>query len=250
MNLNYFDLLCGEPIYIDGVGHIKSPKLEDIKKINYKTYEALCYYMAIDLSMYLKITGLNEKYGLLSDKDKKANTLYNLIANNQEYIDAYKIIFDFSIVEDVLFDYSDKIFKVYSTEDVNPVVVGYINGSNFDYIRDCLLKLNYLKPIEETVVKYKNERARKIAEKLAKNKAKKANENKDLLNLSKMISKFCTTNKTGINILNVWDMTVYQFYDQFSQYNHVRQADTQDMVYANSVNFSDVKLYDSQLWLK
>lgn len=271
MKLEYFDLLSGEPLFIEGIGNIKQPALYDIKHLGFENYDTQCRYLAVDLQNFLNITNLKEQYDSLSEEDKKIYTLFNLIIATNEFIEIYKQIFSFFIGGEVEFDEELRCFVVWNETQksvsklkniVNRVfklkpktskknVSGFISNDNFDNIRDCLLQINYLKSVDEKPEKYKNERARKIAEKLAKGKAEQdKNKNGENLSLAKMISKYCADNKNGINILNVWDMTIYQFYDQFSQHNYIRQSFIQDMVYSNTVSFSDLKAYDSQLWLK
>ena len=298
MKLEEFELLCDEPIYIEGVGNIKIPTLRDIRKIGYKTYEMFCIYLSVDLHKYIDITGLREQYDKLSDDGKKVNTLYNLIINNKEFAQIYYLIFSFFISENITFNEDTASFEFYKTDIIkekvnetiksteskagrffrllfkkidflnlfnhksdtieiekihskeNTIMIGVINNDNFDLVRDYLLQINRIK-INETddrPVKYKNEMARKLAERMAK--AEKSKQEKDNMDFGKMVSKYCADNKNGINISNVWDITIYQFYDQFVQHNHIRQSDIQDMVYANTVSFSDLKAYDSQLWLK
>ena len=298
MKLDEFELLCDEPIYIDGVGNIKIPTLRDIRRIGYKTYEMLCTYLSVDLQKYIDITGLREQYDKLSDEGKKVNTLYNLIIHNKEFAEIYYLIFSFFISENITFSGETETFEFYRTDIIeetinepiknteskagrffrllfkkidflnlfnhksdttnvekkskkeNVVVTGVISNDNFDLVRNCLLQINRVK-INETddkPVKYKNETARRLAERMAK--AEKSKQEKDNMDFGKMVSKYCADNKNGINISNVWDITIYQFYDQFMQHNHIRQSDIQDMVYANTVSFSDLKAYDSQLWLK
>lgn len=297
MKLDEFDLLCDEPIYIDGVGNIKIPTLRDIRKIGYKTYEMLCMYLAVDLQKYIEITGLREQYDKLSDEGKKVNTLYNLLIHNKEFAEIYYLIFSFFISENITFNGESESFEFYRTDIVEEtinepiknaeskagrffrllfkkidflnlfnhksdtinvekinnkektVVTGIINNDNFDLVRNYLLQINRIK-INEKPVKYKNERARKLVEKIEKAKAEQKKSKNDEMEFGKMISKYCADNKSGINMLNVFNMTVYQFFDQYIQHNHIRQSDIQDMVYANTVSFSDLKAYDSQLWLK
>ena len=258
MQLDEFELLCDEPIYIEGVGKIKIPTLRDIRKISYKTYEMLCGYLSVDLNKYIDITGLREQYNNLNSQDKAINTLYNLIICNKEFREIYYIIFSFFISENLKFNTVTESFELYKVEfdeiklNKNQIITGIINNENFDLVRDCLLQINRIKEVEidnEPVI-YKNEMARKLAERMAKAEKVRQEKNKDNMNFGKMISKYCADNKNGINLLNVYDMTIYQFLDQFTQNNHIRQSYIQDMVYANTVTFSDLKDYDSQLWLK
>ena len=90
---------------------------------------------------------------------------------------------------------------------------------------------------EEQEQKFKNNTAKKLFEKLqkhAKEQKKKADENYTLDN---MIKKYCTHNKVGINILNVWDMTYYQFSTMFNEYCNGRQCDFNDMMAANTFSY-------------
>ena len=83
---------------------------------------------------------------------------------------------------------------------------------------------------------------------ICKNKDKSEQKEKqtsadDDYTLSNMIVKYCTHNKVGINILNVWDMTYYQFMKMFLEYRMGRQADINDMMAANSFSFKNSKDY-------
>ena len=55
---------------------------------------------------------------------------------------------------------------------------------------------------------------------------------------------FIGTEGNGINILNVWDMTYYQFMKMFLEYRMGRQADINDMMAANSFSFKNSKDYN------
>lgn len=246
MEISYEDLIGVEPIEIDGVGHLRIPLLKDIWKMKYSTYETLCSYLSVDKVNYLKLHGLDEQYSLLSDSEKEANSLFYLIINNKKFLEMYIYIFCFFITENIVFSQKTESFIVFESGEV----IGEINNSNFDHVRSCLLSINYLKSNtkEEKEVKYKNATAKKLAERMAK--AEKEKNKKNTLSIGKIISKYCSDNKNGINILNVFDMTIYQLYDQWTQHNHIRQCDIQDMIYANTVTFSDTKSYDPNLWAK
>lgn len=260
MELSYEDLIGNTPVEISGIGHIKIPKLQEIWDIKYKTYELLCNYLTVDLNKYLELTGLTEKYKSLSDEGKIVNTLFNLIIKNKEFRDMYLSIFSFFIIERVKFDANKLAYITYYTEidketkKEKTINVGKIDNSNFNEIRRYLMQINYMKSqVQEDTQpkKFKNEFARKLVERMEKasaEKAKKASSNG--LTLGKMISKYCAVNKNGINMLNVFNLSIYQFYEQWIEHNNIRQCDIQDMIYANTVTLSDIKAYDSQLWLK
>lgn len=246
MDISYEALLFENKIEIDGVGFIKIPKLSEILKIKYSTYEFMCNHLVVNKEKYLDMYNLKDEYESLSDEKKQLNSLFNMIISNDEFRKIYLFIFSFFISENIEFDYNNISYVLFND---SYEIVGKIDGSNFEDVRNCLLKINFLK-VEEKVEEetYKNETARKWAEKLAK--AKEKRENKDKLSLGKMISKFCADNKNGINILNVFDLTIYQFYDQWIQHKYIRECNIKDMIFANTASYDDIKSYDSMLWLK
>lgn len=246
MNIAYEELIGFDPIEIENVGHLKIPQLKDIWKIKYSTYEMLCSYISVDKINYLKLHNLEEQYDLLSSADKETNTLFNLIINNKKFLEIYVYIFSFFIVESVAYNPVEKSFMVYENDEL----IGKIDNSNFDDVRSYLLEINYLKsnPEEEQEVKYRDAATKRLAERLAR--AAREKSSKNTLSIGKIISKYCAGNKSGVNFLNVFDMTIYQLYDQWTQHNHIRQCDIQDMIYANTVTFSDTKSYDPNLWAK
>ena len=65
-----------------------------------------------------------------------------------------------------------------------------------------------------------------------------------------MIKKYCTHNKVGINILNVWDMTYYQFMHMFNEYCNGRQCDYSDMIAANTFSYKEASDYKQMLWIE
>lgn len=251
MDLTRFELLCNDPIYIAGVGNLKIPTLREIRRIGYENYKLLCQYLSVDLKMFLDITELKAQYDLLDNKGKEINTLFNLIVNNREFREMYANIFSFFIVEDVYYDKKSMSYIVWDTSNDKHTIVGMINNENFNYVQNCLLQINYLNITDNPPKKYKNKRAKRLAEKLEKHQ-EELNKNKRHNNLTfgDMVSKFCIDNRSGINILNVYDLTIYQFLDQFHEHAYIKQLNIQDMIYANSVQFSDATLYDPQMWLK
>lgn len=65
-----------------------------------------------------------------------------------------------------------------------------------------------------------------------------------------MIKKYCTHNKVGINILNVWDMTYYQFMQMFNEYCNGRQCDFNDLMAANTFSYKKSTDYNPLEYIK
>lgn len=245
MKLELFDLLDKEPIVIDGVGTLKPPTLREIKKLG-DLYNLYVVLLLIHPKDYIKTFNLSNVY---LDINTESLTIFDLIEENEDVARQYLSLFSFFFIEEVVFN---KIFKYFILRNRDSIV-GYIDKNNFEDIRNCIAQLNYLKTEEELKQpKFKGKKARQIAETIAKAKerSKKDNQNILELTLAQKISKYCADNKNGINLLNVFDMTVYQFYNQFIQHNYIKQCDLQNAIYANTVNITDIKTFDPNLWLK
>lgn len=239
IELTHEDLIGVDNICIDGIGHIKIPKLQEIWNLKYKIYELMINYLNVGLDRYLSIKNI-----------ETTETFYNLIIKDKEFLNIYFNIFTFFIIENVDFDFNNNSFVIFEQNDNTRNIVGKIDNSNFNDIREILLNVNYIKQQSSDEEKpiYKNELAKKMYEQMQK--AKRKQEEKNQLTFGKLVSKYCADNKNGINMLNVHQLTIYQFYDQWFEHNYIKQCDLQDVIYANTVNFNDVSKYDSQLWLK
>lgn len=250
-----FDYLCNEPFYVPNIGTIINPTLRDIRKLTHKLFTLYVNICAISLSDYLEQCGLKEQYEQLSEEDKDKNTLFTLLLyTNSELLFG---LMGFFIKDNVEFRKDNLSFHVYIEEidddgEISKKEVGIINSDNFDIFRNEVLKILGLKQIETKKPKYKTERARLLAEKIAKAKSQlpKATKQDENMAFDNLIKKYCTHNKVGINILNVWDMTFYQFNTMFSEYNVGRQMDFNDAMASNTFSYKESSDYNPMLWIE
>ena len=184
-------------------------------------------------------------------KIKITMSLYSPVYTNSELLFG---LINFFIKDNVEFRKDDLSFHVYIEETDNDGKisrneVGVINSDNFDVFRNEVLKILGLKQIETKKPKYKTERARLLAEKIAKAKSQlpKATKQDENMAFDNLIKKYCTHNKVGINILNVWDMTFYQFNTMFSEYNVGRQMDFNDAMASNTFSYKESSDYNPML---
>lgn len=247
-----FDYLCNEPFYIPNIGTIKNPTLRDVRKLTHKLFNVYVNICSISLFDYLEQTGLKEKYELLSTEEKEKNNLFNLLLlGNANLIFG---LINFFIEDKVSFNENDMSFHIYEdfSDENNPREIGIITSDNFDIFRNEILKILGLKQIETKKPKYKTERARKLAEKIAKAKSQiqKSSKQDENMSFDNLIKKYCTHNKVGINILNVWDMTFYQFNTMFMEYNIGRQMDFNDAMASNTFSYKESSDYKPMLWIE
>lgn len=237
MNLySPFDYLCNEPFFIREIGNLKSPTLRDIRKVSYSIFSCFLNLMLYTPQECAKMLELEEQYNALDEKGKEMNTVYNLLLYNN--IQLLFSALSFFIEDTFEFDEKTLSFQTYKMVDDKKQIIGHVGNDNFEQFRLEVQRILGLKnQEEEQEQKFKNKTAKKLFEKLqkhAKEQKKKSDENYTLDN---MIKKYCTHNKVGINILNVWDMTYYQFTSMFNEYCNGRQCDFNDMMAANTFSY-------------
>lgn len=192
---------------------------------------------------------LEDQYNTLDEKGKEMNTTYNLLLYNN--INLLFSALSFFVDDAFEFDKESLSFITYHIVDGEKQVIGHIGNDNFEQFRTEVKHiLGLVNQEDEQEQKFKNNTAKKLFEKMrkhAKEQKKKQDENYTLDN---MVKKYCTHNKVGINILNVWDMTYYQFITMFNEYRNGRQCDFNDMMAANTFSYKNSTDYKPLDYMK
>jgi hypothetical protein len=228
--LENYDLLSPEPIYIDGIGYFQSPTLRKISKLTFHKYNIFINLVSMDKDRCLEIMELKQEFDSSPEDVKDRITVFDLVLSKDYMINLFLQIFSFFIVNEIQFDKNKKMFYVI---DENKQLIGSIQRDNFSTVCNLILKINYMATgnIEK---KYKNKKAKELCELIDKAKkelGKKAENNNDM-ELSNIISKL-SVQHNSLNIYNIWDITVYQLYDQFIAQNYKNQNDIRSMNFAN-----------------
>lgn len=232
-------LLHGSPIEIENVGYLYPAKLSDIEKITIEKYNTYLNILCIDKEDIKKILHLKEDFEIFE-------FIYINCLQSEEYLNIVIEALEFFFKETVSFD----LYKFYLG---NIEEKRFIIKENFEEIRDFVKKMNCLKSKrEEEDDGYRpvNEKARKILEKIRKDretrKQIKRKENQgeslDLFNLISILSAY----GNGINIFNVWDLTFFQFDNQFNRLRILKDYELNIQILLNTTEPSKVKF---QHWL-
>lgn len=228
MKYNYFDLLSPEPIKLPNIGGIMSPTLRNISSIGgYDTYQYYLSILLLDLKTYLNMIGKPEQYNLMSEQDKLSFSIFDLLILNEQFGLLLQDILNFFIKEDVIYSQKNKYYIVKDNEQI----VGMITKDNYSSICDLICQRNCIKPNqEEDLSKIKSKKALEILKKIKKGRAEKekiskADKNMELGNIISAVA-----NKSqSLNILNIWDLTIFQIWDCFARLNNNNMYDIQSM---------------------
>lgn len=226
-----FDLISGKSrIKINEACSIKVPTLGDIRNIGYESYEQYINIIALDLHQYLRIIDAEDRYGQLTNDEKKVLTIFNVLVSGDETRKALSNALSFFVYEDVKFDEGRSCFLLFGRgedySDRPPQCVGVIHSDNYESVRDAVLQISYITNSSPELKKFKSPKAQKIYEKIMKGRAEKkqsktADRNMSLANIIGAMS----VHHPGYNLTNIWSLTIYQLYDQFSRLNIKIQVD-------------------------
>lgn len=203
MTISRLKTFAGRPHNFNGID-IFSPTINDILDIDEDHYYYHLLFSSFDKGKIL-IDLFNydlEKYDLLKDQND-----YLVLTSHTSIIQYICSALSFFVKKDVYFDDESKSFCVDKVE--------FCNVNNFIEVSDIINALNVVDN-KKKEIKFKNNKAREIFEKMAefRNKAKKQD---DQLELKDILSILCNAEDNGINIFNVFDLTIYQVYEEMER---------------------------------
>lgn len=215
MQLDYPSLISPFPLEIENVAHIKSPTLREIwhPTITYKKYNIYISLMLLDSESFCSKIDNDFSKSL-----EQSSSIFDIIAQSKELQMQYSEALSFFLTEDVIWHSDKEIFVTYKKDnDGNPVPYGILNKSIWTDICDIILQRNGINNHQsEAPLKFKGELAREVWE-LTHPKKKDEKENKNIA-LSNLISAVAAKDES-LNMVNIWDLTVFNLYDQFKRHH-------------------------------
>lgn len=209
MNVNYFDLLSPTPMQLSGIGGIISPTLREISAIGYNTYQFYLSILQMDYKNLLSVIGSNAT----QEAAYMQTSIFDLLISDTRTTDMLQALLNFFLKEDVSYSEIDKTFLV----QMDGVVVGIITSQNYPQVCEAICLRNGIRPRQEADgSKAKSKKALEIIKKLQAGREQKAKQVKtdDNLELGNILSAVANKSQS-LNIINIWDLTVYQLWDCF-----------------------------------
>lgn len=215
MALDYFTLLaCTPEVPYRFNDHIElfPPTLDDIRRLGYGVYQG--YTNILTANKF----DLAEMLGLKADEIKGDTLVF--ITLLPFFREAYMAALSFFIRQNVHYDDDTG----YSLEDGT-----FLSMDEIRELRKLILQFCYIEDKEDAGrLKYKNAKAKKIYERIQALKAEQAKSRKQKANpdmeLSNLIGAVCAFS-SGYTLINIWKLTIFQFYDQYIRLNTKVQMD-------------------------
>ena len=202
-------LLAGHPIYVDKIP-VYSPKLTNIALIDehiYNLYSCLCLNL-----------GINEIFNFPREHEDSFDNIS--LSYTDEVLGVFYLALEFFTGQ--VFIKQKHLNQVYFASEKS-----VLYKDNYEQFMDIIKIVNCMDTKDKNVVIKRNaELDRKIEEakqKINKKLNKKVSENEDI-RLMDLISVLASKHN-NLNIMNVWDLNLYQFNDQFKRMQLIENHD-------------------------
>lgn len=206
MTLSKYDLISPSSYNMAGVGHVKAIRLCDIDALpdKYETYTLYTTILNCDGDALFEMLGADKIEGL---------SVFDILVSNETLLGQTFLVLDFFFDEDIAYIRDQKKFILSKMDNI----VGEIDRDNFAEVASVILQRCAISSGEkENKPIFKNARAKQVWEKMY---AKGAETPKDFADRKKYdignIISHLASRGSGLNILNIWNMTIYNVYDQF-----------------------------------
>ena len=227
LRLSYFELLSPDPVKLPGAGAITAPTLREISAIGYDTYQNYLAFLLMDVETYFTMTGLGETYKALSEAEKDQLHIFDLLLLNEAATALLENALDFFLKETVRYSPEELCFTVRA----DGRDTGRITKENYSRVCGCILLRSCIRTDQrEDLSNVKSKKALEIMKKLRKGRQEqsrqaKADKNLELANILSAVAN----RSPSLNILTIWDLTVFQLWDCFSRLTNNSIYDIQSM---------------------
>jgi len=211
-------LLKGDPIPLGRIGYIYLPSLGEITEIGYSNF-----------LRYINTFAMNQKI-----IEKEGVTYYSFLVEGSKISDDLKELakesMSFFLNEEVRYSKSINAFYVlkYDEEEETKKTV-LIDEESFNFLKQIVSLQIDIEEGDAQEEKPADEKAKELLKKKreAKEKIAKAKQKQDItgnLDLADLVSILSTS--SNMNILEVWRLTLYMFYNQFKRIQLLDEYET------------------------
>lgn len=238
-------LISGVPANVGGV-LVKQPTLHEIfKVVGYDVYSTYIFVVGMTVEQFLDSTGLRDAFDELPAEAKEQINSYELMLAEPSWRGLLLKALSFFILGDVVFD--DTQHRVMVIDDGGTATE--ITKDVFVGIRGFVFQAACLKNETEKPKGYYNNAAKARYEKYLalkgeqeKNRVKKHDPDMEIWNLIGAVA----AHSRGYTLINIWELTVYQLYDQFGRINKQEYLDG----YASKWAAWGTDKFDFDAWYK
>lgn len=224
-------LLANELVSVSNIGLVVSPKVKDVIRLGYSKYNESLSALLFDKDKIQDLKDAEESNFIL--------TCY-FFHQDEQFRNSFKNGID------MMFSANVEMLEIEGSPILSLGEISFIDESNFAEFQDFIRIVNKAESNQdEEEFNAGNSRAQKMIDELKKGKGNKP-QKKPVINFHSLISGLSWKSTSGINISNVFDLTIYQFYDGYRRlenidhYNSVLTGIYTGNVDAKTINMQDI----------
>ena len=232
-SIDAFTLISGDDVKWQDIVTVRQPTLMDIRSVGYRRYQSYLSMLLLQKKNVLDAMGINDPQ--IAD----ALDLYVILGADDDVRNTFIEALSFFIREP-------------GSYDNGSFYIGGIPATSkiLDPVKSIICEISYIKlPEPPKKPKFASKAAEELWYTMQKRrrdfenaKAKKVDANMELPNLISAVA----AEHPGYNLTNIWNLTVYQLYDQFARINTRVQID----VYGQRWAAWGQEDFDTTMWFK
>lgn len=234
--LSYFELLSGRPVYINRVGRVKSPTINEVLEVGEFVYNLYLNMLSWDKEALLRFYRTKKCKGTEKLENPKVD-IFDVISLIKEAKELYGEVLSFFITDEVQWSEEHRCYIVFAAGDETKKPIGVIQRENFEEVRKTILKFNFIGlENDDTPITHSTEKSKEAWEKvqmyLSQQSKSGTTQDNPRNHLANIISKVCAVHPS-YNLFNIYDLTIFQLYDSFFQLGYIRSVNLNERIFSN-----------------
>jgi hypothetical protein len=230
-----YRMFANIPVKMDNICTIYSYTLYEIMDIGYEKYHNYLMNLISEPKDFLKNIDIKDLEDLTTFDIITSNLYHTLIKDDDKYYNLIQEAFRLFIKEDIeLFWDNNELKLIIDRSD------RIIDKENYNTFKNILKTQNGFDKEKKEEFIPANDKANEIKQKILKARQKRKTKD-DEITFHDLISVLAANSKS-VNILNVWDLNIYQFNNQFTRMKMIEDYDIGIRSILAGAKSEDVKL--------
>ena len=246
------ELITGASVEVPGVCWVRQPRLAVFREANlyglpyehglpFALYNSMMSLLTADRDQLINAMDMREAFNKMPFESQNALTCFDVICAAMPYRLLLGELLALYCEADVRVDNEHRCIMLTKEDGVEYP----LTNEEYQKIRKTIGEINLIKIEEEKELKFSSAAAKRIYEKLQAGRKKRKQKQDPAVELPNVISAVAGKHNS-YNLLNIWGLTIWQLYNQFSRLGFSFQVDA----YLTKWSVWSSDNFDWSLWYK